>query len=75
MAQLTITVPDPQVPRVQAAMGKLLELRDGNGDIRDATAEEVRQYLVDKLKQVVFTQEKRDAAGAAEAGVTEVDAT
>lgn len=75
MATLTLTIPDPQVPRVQAAFGEILELIDGNGDRRDATAEEVRVFLVGKLKQYVRSQEARAASDAAGAAVTDVDVT
>lgn len=75
MAQLTITVPDAQVPRVQTAFGAVLDLRDGNGDLRDATADEVRQYLVDKLKQIVRLHESQEATETAVAAVVDVDAT
>jgi len=57
MAQLTITIDDAHVPRVQTAMGLLLGVTDANGDPRDATAEEVRQHLVDYLKDRVLKME------------------
>jgi hypothetical protein len=69
MASLTITVPDAQVPRVQAAVGKALELG------QDATTDEVRQFLVDKLIQLVRSVEKREAADAAFSSVTDIGAT
>lgn len=75
MAELTITVPDPEVPRVQTAMGILLGFVDGNDDPRDATAEEVRQYLVDKLIGVVKKQEQREAGATAAGAITPINAT
>jgi hypothetical protein len=57
MAELTITLNDAHVPRVQTAMGALLGVTDGNGDPRDATAEEIRQHLVDYLKDRVLKME------------------
>jgi hypothetical protein len=77
MAALTITVPDPQVPRVQAAVGRAIGLIDGQNppQPRDATADEVRQYLVDLLVQVTRREELRDAVITAEAGVSDIDAT
>ena len=72
MADLIITVPDPVVPRVQAAFGKRQRLKDGNGDPRDATAEEVRQVLVGIIERVVITVEGDEAAAAARDGVTPV---
>ena len=75
MATLTVTVPDPQVPRVQAALGKHLQLFDGSLNPRDATAEEVRQWLVDQLIAVVVKQEQIDAVADARATVTPIGAT
>lgn len=75
MAELTITVPDPQVPRVQAALGNVLSLVDGNGDRRDATAEEARQFLVDELKNIVAAHERAVAASVATGAVVAIDAT
>ena len=69
MTTLTVTVPDPQVPRIQTAMGAHLRLG------RDATAEEVRQQLVDYLKGVVFHEEASAASDTARDAVTVVDAT
>lgn len=58
MANLTIPVPDPFVPRIQAAFGKLRSLKEVDGITpRVATQaeviEEVRQYM----KGVVIDQE------------------
>jgi hypothetical protein len=47
MATLTITIPDPQVPRIQTGVGLYL------GIGRDATAQEVQNFLVEVLKDVV----------------------
>lgn len=69
MASLTITVPDPQVPRVQAALGEVMLLG------RDATSDEVRQFIVDNLKQVVRSVETQDAEETARATVVDIDAT
>jgi hypothetical protein len=75
MATLTVTVPDPQVPRVQTAIGRELQLFDAGLNRRDATAEEVRQYLVDQLKAVVVKQEQIIAVADARGTVTPIDAT
>lgn len=69
MADLTITVPDPQVPRVQAAVGLYLGLG------RDATAQEVRNFLVDTLKQTVRKGEVGDAAQTADDNFVPPDVT
>ncbi|WP_455363579.1 hypothetical protein [[Eubacterium] cellulosolvens] len=75
MATLTVTVPDAQVPRVQAAMGAYLQTLDGSLNPRDATAEEVRQYLVDHLIAVVVKQEQKTAEADARLTVTPIGAT
>lgn len=69
MAQLTITVPDPAVARVRVAMGKILGLQ------RDATVDEVRQFIVDTLTEYVQRQEIADARQAAKDAATDLGAT
>jgi len=65
MATLTITVPDPQVPRIQTAVGTYLSLG------RDATADEVRQLLVNQLTQIVRSVEVTEARISADEGFTD----
>lgn len=68
MAQLTITIPDAQVPRVRAAFAKRLGLA-----VQDVDAEAIRLELVNLVKIIVRVAEEEEAAAAARAGVTEVD--
>ena len=75
MADLTITVPDPAVPRVQAAFGRTLGTLDGNGDPRDATTDEVRGVIVSFLEETVQRIEKQDAAQTAADAIVGVGAT
>ncbi len=56
MADLTLTLNDAHVPRIQAAFGTVLGL-DG-----DATAEDVRQHLIAYMKDVVERHERRAMA-------------
>ena len=72
MAELTITVPDGQVARIQAAMGKRLGT-ETDGVARDATSEEIRQACVDYLIENVRHQERADAQAAVV--VTDIGAT
>lgn len=72
MAELTITVPDPQVPRIQAAFGTRLGLVDGANLPRDATTEEVRQQLIQHLQGVVLAEERKPAIEAAADAVTPI---
>lgn len=62
MATLSITVPDPQVPRIQAAIGIYLSLG------RDATASEVQEVLVDTLTTIVRKTEVGVARDDADEG-------
>lgn len=75
MATLTITVPDAQVPRVQAAVGRALGLVDGSELPRDATSDEVRQHIVDFLIETTRRIEAREAAQTAADAVTDIGAT
>lgn len=69
MATLSITVPDAQVPRVLDAVTDL------KGLPAQATADDVRQLLVDRLIEVVKNYEQVQAEKAAREGVTEIGAT
>lgn len=53
MAILVITVPDAEVPRIRKAFGEYLRLG------RDATAEEIRQWLIKTAKEAIKEQEHR----------------
>ena len=64
MPQITIDVTAQQAARLTAAFGKQFNLRDENGDMRDATQAEIKKHLVDNLKSIVHTQEHKDAEQA-----------
>lgn len=72
MAVLTITYQPAVGARVIAAFGKIRGLKDGVGNPRSATVQEiedeVRQYLI----HATLEQEQRDAAAVAAAGVQPV---
>lgn len=53
MADLTLTVNDTHIPRIQAAFGEMLGLEG------DATAEDIRQYLIAYMKDVTINYEQR----------------
>ena len=70
MADLTITVPDVQVPRILAA----LEESGWTGGAT-ATAQDARAFIIDKLVQFVKASEQRVAAETAVDAVTEITPT
>jgi hypothetical protein len=53
MADITITVPDTAIPRVQDAFQKLLNLPG------PATLADVKDYIINDLKQVTKNSEER----------------
>ncbi len=74
---LTINTTAPQDARIVAAFGKQLNTMDmadpDNPVPRDATGEEVKQAVIQYIKQVVFTQERRAARQAADATVPDLN--
>lgn len=59
MADMTITIPDQDVPRVTEAYGSILNKRDENGDPRPATPAEVDKAITDWLHQSTLDYERR----------------
>lgn len=53
MADITITVPDAAIPRIQDAFQKLLNLPG------PATLADVKGYIIADLKQVTFNAESK----------------
>lgn len=77
---LSVTIPDVQLPRVQAAARATYgQVSDGAGGFRDMTnaeiVERIRQEVISMLKGVVHNAEKRALVQAAEAPIAQVDAT
>lgn len=62
MATLTITVDAPTAIRVAKAIGSNLNLKDANGDPRNATMEEVTNALRGILRGWVIHAEAKEAA-------------
>lgn len=67
--QITITVPEAQVPRVRAAFTRVLGLS------QPATGADIKGYIISKLKQVVRAAERGAAAEAQREAETDVDIT
>jgi hypothetical protein len=59
MADMTITIPDQDVPRVQEAYGSILNKRDAQGNPRPATPAEVDKAITDWLHQSTLDYERR----------------
>ena len=71
MPQITITVTAAQATRAAAALGKAQALKD-NADPpqpRNATAEEVRQFMIGRLRQLIIDVEGAEATKAAQAAI------
>jgi hypothetical protein len=77
---LSVAVPDAQLPRVQAAARATFgQVDDGAGGLRDMTNNEVVARLkfetVQMIKSIVHRHEKAVLVAAAEAPIADVDAT
>lgn len=66
MATLTLTTTSQQDARIVQAFGTYLDLG------RNATAGEVKQWLISQLRGVVLAQEAKAAREAAEAALTDL---
>ena len=69
MVEITITIPTSQVSRLQSAFEETLGLD------RPATVTDAKNYIIDDLKQLVRTSEKRVAAKTATDLITDLDIT
>jgi hypothetical protein len=58
---ITFTVTNQQAARIATAVGHRFAMRDANGALRDATTQEVKDYIIRHLKQTVIEQERQDA--------------
>ena len=77
---LSVTIPDAQLPRVQAAArGMFGQVDDGNGGLRDMTNNEVVARLkletILMIKSIVHRYERSVLVAAAEAPIADIDAT
>ena len=67
MPDFTLTLTAAQAQRVAVAFGRYGKFTDAQGAPRNATAAEIKEYLVRQLKGVVRQQER----GVAEAALAE----
>ena len=68
MATITITTQGGQDARIQAAIGQRL-------GVGSASAAQVRQWLIDQLRQAVHEVEAYNARQQADAGVSDISAS
>ena len=64
MPDFTLSLTAQQAQRVSKAFGRYWNLKDASGNPRDATAAEVKTYLVRQLKGVVTNAERAEAEAA-----------
>ena len=64
MPTITIDVTAPQANRISSAFGKAWNLKDNDGNPRDATLAELRKFLIDQLAGVVYGMERKEAMEA-----------
>lgn len=70
---LTLTTDTARLAVLQAAVGEVLDLKNGGGAVRSATPGEVKQYIIDHCKSLSVQYQQRKAAR--EAQVNAFDAT
>jgi hypothetical protein len=61
--------------RIAAAFGRVLNLKDANGNARNATGPEVKQAVIGWLKMTVRETEQAVAREQAQATVTDISPT
>lgn len=70
-ADITLSVPDAQVNRVRAAVGKIQSLTDASGNPRPATLAETRAWVITIVRGALRQQELTEARNIVT--VTDVD--
>lgn len=75
MPTISLTVDAATAQRVAAAFGRALLLTGADGQPRDATLAEVKNWLALQVTSVVRAQERAAAQRAAEGGVTDAVVT
>ena len=66
MASVTINFTAANAARLRDAMAETRSLKDKNGDPRPATVADLKEYIIEDLKQLVLNSERRVAARASE---------
>ena len=64
MPDFTLSLTATQAQRVAVAFGRYWQLKDAQGQARDATAAEVKTYLIRQFKGVVTNAERAEAEAA-----------
>lgn len=68
MPDIIISLSGTAATRLRAAITETLDPRDDDGEPRVATIEDAKDYIVQDLKQLIRTSEKRVAAAAVVSG-------
>jgi hypothetical protein len=68
MPTISLTLSGAAATRLQGALEESLDLTDEDGEPRAATLADAKDYIVQDLKQLIRTSEKRVAAAAAATG-------
>lgn len=75
MPSITLTVDAATAQRIAAAFGRAFLLTGADGQPRDATLAEVKDWLALQVKSVVRSQELAAARASADTGVTDAVVT
>ena len=75
MPQITIDFTQAQAQRISDAFTSILRPLDANNDPRQATADDVKEFLMNELRQSVRRQERTEAQQAHESGIVPLDLT
>ncbi len=69
MPSLTITLSVPAAARLRKSLGDAKGFNDNDGNPLDATLDDIKEYIIEDLRQLIRASEKRAAVAAATSGV------
>lgn len=72
-ADITVSTTASEGTRLSVAVGAKLSLRDGSGNLRSATAAEVKAHVIEYLRAIVSEQERQAAIDAQKATAVAFD--
>ena len=71
MPTMTITTTAGQAARLAEALGRLHGLKDGSGQPRDATAQEIKDFTIQGFRNAVHAYERQKNTATACAAITD----